>query len=131
MDRYSKAVFTLIAIALWANLFATLVPGRALIRDANAQAPAQPTPVYLTYGPASAAPVVLPVNVLQIGSKSLLQGAMMPVIDTTMMAAMAAQARAATPPSGGSSGTAPPPPPSGGSSGSPPPPPPAYRPPGS
>jgi hypothetical protein len=34
MDRYTKVVLTLIAFALWANLFASFAPGgRGLIRD--------------------------------------------------------------------------------------------------
>lgn len=100
MDRYTKIVLTLIAFALWANLFVSLSPpGRGLIRDANAQGitrvvvvgaeapiPVQPAtsnpfpqPVYLTTDPRNPNPMVLPVNLAQIGSKSFQQGVVLPV----------------------------------------------------
>jgi hypothetical protein len=106
MDKYTKVVLTLIAFALWANLFVSLVPpGRGLISDAHAQGgmayvvirgiqldagfgnqalpvaarAGDPAPVYLTAGPNPANPVVLPVNVAQVGSKWMQQGAAMPV----------------------------------------------------
>lgn len=100
MDRYTKIVLTLIAFALWANLFVSLSPpGRGLIRDANAQqisrvviagsdvplqvitSPnAMPQPVYLTTDPRNpAATMVVPVNLAQIGSKSFQQGVVLPV----------------------------------------------------
>lgn len=58
MDRYSKIVFTLIALALWANLFGGVAP---LMGAANPQGSAQPAAVYLVAGPAAVAPVVLAV----------------------------------------------------------------------
>jgi hypothetical protein len=107
MDKYTKVVLTLIAFALWANLFVAFAPpGRGPISEAHAQgisyvvikgiqfdpgfgspaalpvmiAPGQPAPVYLTPGPATGAgPMVLPVNVMQIGTKWVQQGAALPV----------------------------------------------------
>ena len=100
MDRYTKIVLTLIAFALWANLFVSLSPpGRGLIRDANAQGitrvviagsdvplqvstspNAMPQPVYLTPDPRNpAATMVVPVNLAQIGSRSFQQGVVLPV----------------------------------------------------
>ncbi len=101
MDKYTKVVLTLIAFALWANLAVSLAP-HGLIRDANAQSnpnqisrvsivsvetPLQvtlagqlrPSAVYLTGDPTGAAPAALPVNLAQIGSKSIQQGAALPV----------------------------------------------------
>jgi len=108
MDKYTKVVLTLIAFALWANLYVSVVPpGRGLISDAHAQginyvvikgiqletgygslaalpvtiaASSQPSPVYLAPGPtATAVPMVLPVNVTQVGAKWVQQGATLPV----------------------------------------------------
>jgi hypothetical protein len=106
MDKYTKVVLTLIAFALWANLFVSLSPpGRGLISDAHAQGlnyvvirgiqldptlgpnqvlpvavrPSDPAPVYLTAGPNSSNPIVIPVNLAQIGAKWMQQGAAMPV----------------------------------------------------
>jgi hypothetical protein len=102
MDRYTKAVLTLIAFALWANLLVSFSPpGRGLIRDASAQGlptrvvivgvdmmngagslpvtvPAA-SPVYLTPGPNPTNPMVLPVNLTQVGARWVQQGAAMPV----------------------------------------------------
>lgn len=114
MDRYSKIVLTLIALALWADVFAGLAPGKALIRDANAQAQPTATAVYLVAGPAGATPVVVPVNVTQVGTKWVQQGATLPVYDAAtaaMQAAQAAAARAATTLPASPYGSAPPPPP--------------------
>ena len=106
MDKYTKVVLTLIAFALWANLLVGMSPpGRGIIRDANAQGlptrvvivgvdlinglgsgslpvtvgQATPAPVYLTPGPNPANPMVLPVNVTQVGARWVQQGAAMPV----------------------------------------------------
>jgi len=101
MDRYTKIVLTFIAFALWANLFVSLSPsGGGLIRDAHAQGitrvmivgaeatipvvlPTQgqfPQPVYLTTDPRNpSSPMVVPVNLAQIGSKTFQQGVVLPV----------------------------------------------------
>lgn len=106
MDKYTKVVLTLIAFALWANLFVSLSPpGRGLISEAHAQSlsyvvikgiqldptwgpsqvlpvavrPSDPAPVYLTAGPNSSNPTVIPVNLAQIGSRSMQQGVALPV----------------------------------------------------
>jgi hypothetical protein len=98
MDRYTKIVLTLIAFALWANLFVSLSPPGGLVRDARAQgitravivgvdmaalpvaiAPGQAAPVYLTPGPNPTNPALVSVNLAQIGSRSFQQGVALPV----------------------------------------------------
>ena len=108
MDKYTKVVLTLIALALWANLAVSLTPpGRGLIRDANAQGAPQrvtiasvemgylpvtvanrvllergsyPMPVFLIADPTGANPPPgLPGNLSQIGAKTFQQGVVLPV----------------------------------------------------
>lgn len=62
MDRYTKVVLTLIAFALWAELLAGFAPGRALVRDANAQ---QATRVVITGSDVSLPVFIVPTGQVQ------------------------------------------------------------------
>jgi len=84
MDKYTKVVLTLIAFALWANLFVGVAPHGALIRDANGQTiiggVSSPLPVYLTPGPANSThPTVVSVNIVQLNSQPFQRGWGLPV----------------------------------------------------